>query len=1054
MSVDENVVSEDSGYGNGNVVSVDENVVSEDSGYGNGNVVSVDENVVSQDSGYGNGNVVSVNESVVSDASEYGNVVSEDETNQSTHVLLPTATLPVSDVANAEPRREGALLRRSDHTAMEKVDLKVISASESGYDQNIVSDDADEPDWQRNLATIPTVPVPKEKSEASPGSIRLSGQSFPLRLSNPFVKKEVLTSSGEAAVEGGGYSMSTKFNSFRRMMGAESSSRDLKGMEDGAGDNKEIKEKLEEPKLVVKVDRQELMQRVGLVVRATASLFLDNEEVLRVEGIVDPRGSTRGLLDESKMSNRMRAVENARLVAEQKILKLRQNSINERFQQAMTKLRMCDDVHTTNYAETAQAYQRVINIAKDFLHVAQTYGKIIITERFVPVEQKTIKPIDIGGKAGGVKYIVSGILFKFAIDDQNLFRGSDAAAHKVAGHELRGLMCYFNNCPEDICFPLMALLDYKGFRLICMSLLPIRGSETLLYGSRDAGRTVAASDPVFNDAMKVAGQKLNLVSCLRGTHPPGVMLSAAIDVEGHIGDDARYYLLDFSRTMPPEAPREKVDRQPGDHLYRLLRPEFVLSNDRPLCSDGFSNMIRAEPHRKIFNRDLRDATEHMKESVIPKYAISLVKYVREQDLRVGGVEQMQLNQHLHARGINVRFLGEVAYYVRRLNLDYSALVNRLIVVEMCARSLKAVLRQTLRDTMRLYKVPLEQPYEEKVVEFLNLVFGSGDSSEDFWERVIKKIILEKFGPKSLAGHGMVSLHRMVNAGSLSKIGPLLGSKLLFLRLQKQIGFVLSADMQRKVRKSPGTLFDEYHPFHQYHFLDLGQRVKSIDVVTQCQANFLLVRGIMAQDCEDAVRELEASELLFKDILASSPNLVSSMRQYAMCLYYMGLNQEKSLVIKAKKMGLFLNEDLEHNQKMMQSLKLFDRVLAMEPMDKGAHLSFAKALISVGEDQRAEDHLIRCIEIDPNYIPGLRDYALFLDSSGRLPLAEQFRERCRRVLAGNLQIAFREKSLIHDEDMQRSSAKAFVETAHERIYSDLGPSEKIVDEALSFVEKLM
>jgi len=33
----------------------------------------------------------------------------------------------------------------------------------------------------------------------------------------------------------------------------------------------------------------------------------------------------------------------------------------------------------------------------------QTYGKIIITEMYLPVHRKSIKPIDAGGIAGGVK---------------------------------------------------------------------------------------------------------------------------------------------------------------------------------------------------------------------------------------------------------------------------------------------------------------------------------------------------------------------------------------------------------------------------------------------------------------------------------------------------------------------------------------------------------------------------------------------------------------------------------------------------------------------------
>lgn len=61
---------------------------------------------------------------------------------------------------------------------------------------------------------------------------------------------------------------------------------------------------------------------------------------------------------------------------------------------------------------------------------AEAYGKIIIDE-FDPnifrgtqderekkkrLERLTIKPISIGGRAGGVKFVHRGILFKFALD--------------------------------------------------------------------------------------------------------------------------------------------------------------------------------------------------------------------------------------------------------------------------------------------------------------------------------------------------------------------------------------------------------------------------------------------------------------------------------------------------------------------------------------------------------------------------------------------------------------------------------------------------------------
>lgn len=50
--------------------------------------------------------------------------------------------------------------------------------------------------------------------------------------------------------------------------------------------------------------------------------------------------------------------------------------------------------------------------------------------------------MDLGGFAGGEKYITQGILFKFASDKYGLY-GGDEYAMKAAGHELKGLMGFY-----------------------------------------------------------------------------------------------------------------------------------------------------------------------------------------------------------------------------------------------------------------------------------------------------------------------------------------------------------------------------------------------------------------------------------------------------------------------------------------------------------------------------------------------------------------------------------------------------------------------------------
>lgn len=76
-------------------------------------------------------------------------------------------------------------------------------------------------------------------------------------------------------------------------------------------------------------------------------------------------------------------------------------------------------------------YRKLANLSHDFVNVARTYGELvsatflfgvtcsdrltlaqIISEMCLPVQDKTIKPVHIGGIAGGDKYVCQGILFK------------------------------------------------------------------------------------------------------------------------------------------------------------------------------------------------------------------------------------------------------------------------------------------------------------------------------------------------------------------------------------------------------------------------------------------------------------------------------------------------------------------------------------------------------------------------------------------------------------------------------------------------------------------
>lgn len=82
---------------------------------------------------------------------------------------------------------------------------------------------------------------------------------------------------------------------------------------------------------------------------------------------------------------------------------------NSSFQEAASAVRKLKPNSSQN--ELLRAYEKVSNISRDFIYTATTYGKIIISEVYLPPEDKTIKPIR-GGIAGGEKYLCKGIYFK------------------------------------------------------------------------------------------------------------------------------------------------------------------------------------------------------------------------------------------------------------------------------------------------------------------------------------------------------------------------------------------------------------------------------------------------------------------------------------------------------------------------------------------------------------------------------------------------------------------------------------------------------------------
>lgn len=93
-------------------------------------------------------------------------------------------------------------------------------------------------------------------------------------------------------------------------------------------------------------------------------------------------------------------------------------------------------------------YQTLRDLTRNFLARASLYARIIVDESLVPAAERTVRQADVGGAAGGTKFVAGGILFKFATDRHGIY-GCEEAAQKAAAHELmvRARTARADRCP-------------------------------------------------------------------------------------------------------------------------------------------------------------------------------------------------------------------------------------------------------------------------------------------------------------------------------------------------------------------------------------------------------------------------------------------------------------------------------------------------------------------------------------------------------------------------------------------------------------------------------
>eukprot|EP01130_Rhizamoeba_saxonica_P014283 TRINITY_DN6230_c0_g1_i1.p1 TRINITY_DN6230_c0_g1~~TRINITY_DN6230_c0_g1_i1.p1 ORF type:complete len:1223 (-),score=269.02 TRINITY_DN6230_c0_g1_i1:80-3244(-) len=520
---------------------------------------------------------------------------------------------------------------------------------------------------------------------------------------------------------------------------------------------------------------------------------------------------------------------------------------------------------------------------------------------------------------------------------------------KAAGHELKGLMCWYNCQKKELNVPLMTIIDYRGFRVVAMSLLPINKDKTLIYGSNNCGDIVHNSDEEFSKHIEKAAQTLNLKKHLAGGSVQQSIYGPA-DIEGHKSDvDGLYYLLDFARTMPPQM----YVRQEGGkrHLFELLRPELVKSNHCPLSSDALTNMGRRDPEQMQNNYDVINCCKRLFKEVIPKFcedieleyarssksesAITFISSISNEKVHI---KYTTLITKLHRAGINIRHLG----FVRRL--IKAEKIRETLLIEMIARALKDVIQDNLRSTMKLIKVPSEEPYRAMVLNFLNYIFIN--DRESYWCQKMKRILMSKF----ILPFSEPELDEACNLLELVDVGELL------TRFQQISNIYLVPDAVEVLTIGSSLLVDS-------DLLHLASGVKNMNIIPEAAAMVLSFEA--KQRCgTEALRLYQQSLVRFQEAMAISPNSRFAYYESGKLLHHIAVN-----VVKRKSDALRL---------LAASIEKLERCIQIDDEFHEGRVHLANALIDFAINKTRLTNVFDNMEKDPGLVYEIEG---FLKKSG-------------------------------------------------------------------------
>ncbi|KAA8520267.1 hypothetical protein F0562_014523 [Nyssa sinensis] len=151
---------------------------------------------------------------------------------------------------------------------------------------------------------------------------------------------------------------------------------------------------------------------------------------------------------------------------------------------------------------------------------------------------------------------------------------SEQATYASANNDLTGTKAYQEADVPGLYNLAMAIIDYRGHRLVAQSVLPgiLQGdkSDSLLYGSVDNGKKIYWKEDFHSKVLEAAKRlRLKEHTVLDGSGNV-FRLAAPVECKGIVGSDDRHYLLDLMRVTPRDA-----NYTGQGSRFCILRPELI-----------------------------------------------------------------------------------------------------------------------------------------------------------------------------------------------------------------------------------------------------------------------------------------------------------------------------------------------------------------------------------------------------------------------------------------------------------------------------------------------